>query len=99
MYFALTDTNFVLTVIFFFHLYTCCPLQVTSNAIKNEIEGVALQAIEFWSTICDAELTIVSEAEEAGTRQQQPTRVSGAFAKRALQGLLPLMLECLTQQV
>ena len=71
---------------------------LTGTAITKESENVALQAIEFWSTIAEMEVEIVSENEEAIRKGRPTTRVMGNFAGRALQGLLPLILECLTRQ-
>lgn len=36
------------------------------KAIKEDEQDVALQAVEFWSTICDYELELEEEGEEAG---------------------------------
>lgn len=38
--------------------------QLTLEAIKKDHENVALQAIEFWATICDEEIYIMDEIEE-----------------------------------
>ena len=73
--------------------------QLTGAAIKNEAEDVSMQAIEFWTRIGETELDLIAdaaEAEEAGVAPEQPCL---NIAKRALQPLLPLLLECLTQQV
>lgn len=32
--------------------------------MKNEDERVALQAVEFWSTVCDEEIELANEALE-----------------------------------
>jgi importin subunit beta-1 len=53
-----------------FLYYECLPsfmqfiLDLTANAMKKESEVVQLQAIEFWSTICDVESDIARENEE-----------------------------------
>jgi hypothetical protein len=35
--------------------------------MKNEDERVALQAVEFWSTVCDEEIELANEALEVRT--------------------------------
>ena len=34
---------------------------ITAKAVKTDEEPVALQAIEFWSSICDEEIDILQE--------------------------------------
>jgi hypothetical protein len=38
---------------------------LTVKAIKEDNEEVSLQAVEFWSTLCDYELELEEEGEEA----------------------------------
>lgn len=71
---------------------------LTLEAIKRDDPKVALQAIEFWSTICDEEINIAVENEEAVSMKMNPTRTSQNFIKGALQFLVPLLTECLTRQ-
>eukprot|EP01114_Cavostelium_apophysatum_P022766 TRINITY_DN834_c0_g1_i1.p1 TRINITY_DN834_c0_g1~~TRINITY_DN834_c0_g1_i1.p1 ORF type:complete len:849 (-),score=280.63 TRINITY_DN834_c0_g1_i1:274-2820(-) len=71
---------------------------ITLEAIRKDQEQVALQAVEFWSAICDEEIEIAAEAEEASEMTVQPTRFSQNFIKGALQFLVPLLTECLTRQ-
>ena len=42
----------------------CLLLQLTVIGMKNEEEKVALQAVEFWSTVCDEEAELMYEAQE-----------------------------------
>ena len=41
------------------------PLQISIAAIKSEMDEVALQGIEFWSSVCDEEMDLAIEAVEA----------------------------------
>lgn len=67
--------------------------------MNSEHSGVALQAVEFWSTVCDEELELQEEANEALEIGEQPERVSFDFAKTAAPEILPVLLWMLTQQV
>lgn len=37
---------------------------ITTNINSISVDEVALQGIEFWSNVCDEELTLAAEAEE-----------------------------------
>ncbi|ERM97413.1 hypothetical protein AMTRI_Chr08g166390 [Amborella trichopoda] len=65
------------------NLYT-----LTAKAIRKDEEPVALQAIEFWSSICDEEIELQEEEGEN----------FNGFIKQALPALVPLLLETLTKQ-
>ncbi|CAG8604106.1 16120_t:CDS:10 [Acaulospora morrowiae] len=71
---------------------------LTVLGMKHEDERVALQAVEFWSTVCDEELELMSEAAEAQETGEQPDRLSHNFAKAALPEILPVLLWLLTKQ-
>lgn len=70
---------------------------VTSNAISNEDESVALQAIEFWSTLAEEEIALHDELIDGIT---QTDRQSQNYIQQLCKSnqLLPLLLQCLTQQ-
>jgi len=68
---------------------------LTLKSIREDDESVALQAIEFWSTICDEELDIAFEAEEG---YEEEPRTSHRFILGALSYITPVMTECLTKQ-
>lgn len=75
---------------------------LTTAAIKSEVDEVAQQAIELWSTICDVELEIMEEEyvdPEAPPPSQPapPTRNQG-FIKAAVPHLVPVLLSALTKQ-
>lgn len=76
---------------------------VTANAIKQEKEEVQLQAIEFWSTICDVESDILREHEdlkEAAAQGAAPQqgRMLYKFMVTATPQIVPLLLVGLTKQ-
>ncbi|KAG7612857.1 Importin-beta N-terminal domain [Arabidopsis suecica] len=69
---------------------------ITAKAVREDDESVALQAIEFWSSICDEEIDILEEygGEFAGDSDVP----CFYFTKQALPGLVPLLLETLLKQ-
>jgi len=71
---------------------------LTLESIKKDPQPAALQAIEFWSTICDEEIYLMDEIDEATNSNYQPSVVCHNFVKGALQFLVPLILETLTKQ-
>lgn len=71
---------------------------LTLEAIKKDTDEVALQSVEFWSTICDEELYLLEEAEEAAELKIQPSRQSQNFIRGALKFLVPILTECLLKQ-
>lgn len=68
--------------------------ELTSNAVRDDQEPVALQAIEFWSTICDVEIELQETEGDSGDSEPPHSR----FIEKALQSLVPLLLETLLKQ-
>ncbi|XP_059644028.1 importin subunit beta-1-like [Cornus florida] len=69
--------------------------ELTSNAVKDDEEAVALQAIEFWSSICDEELQLQDfEVPESG----DSAHPHSCFIEKALSSLVPMLLETLLKQ-
>lgn len=69
--------------------------ELTSNAVKGDEEAVALQAVEFWSSICDEELEIQDyEVLESGDSDAPHSQ----FILKALPTLVPMLLETLLKQ-
>ncbi|KAK7399076.1 hypothetical protein VNO78_10251 [Psophocarpus tetragonolobus] len=69
---------------------------ITAKAVKEDEEPVALQAIEFWSSICDEEIDIL---EEYGGDFSADSEVPCFyFIKQALSFLVPMLLETLLKQ-
>lgn len=71
---------------------------ITMEAMKSEVDEIALQGIEFWSTVCDEEVDLAIELSEAAEAGKPPERTSRFYAKGALQYLVPILLATLTKQ-
>ncbi|CAM8989944.1 unnamed protein product [Rhodiola kirilowii] len=69
---------------------------ITAKAVREDDELVALQAIEFWSSICDEEIEILEEYGEEFTGDSDIPCFY--FIKQALPALVPLLLETLLKQ-
>jgi len=74
--------------------------QLTFNSIKTDEEAVALQAIEFWSTLCEEEMELLDEAAECAERgiPVEAGRECVRYVAAALEHLGPLLTETLTKQ-
>jgi importin subunit beta-1 len=73
--------------------YMVTLFQLTTEAIKGDEESVALNAIEFWSTLCEEEMEIMDEVADGITGRTCMNYVSGA-----LPNLGPLLTQTLTRQ-
>lgn len=71
---------------------------ITVDAMKSDEEEIALQGIEFWSSVCDEEIDLALEAAEADETGIQASTFSRYYAKGALQHLVPLVLQKLAEQ-
>jgi len=71
---------------------------ITMDAMKSEVDEVALQGIEFWSNVCDEEVDLQIEATEAMETGRPPEHVSRFYAKGALQFLVPALMQSLCKQ-
>jgi importin subunit beta-1 len=72
--------------------------ELTEHAIRTDTENVALQGIEFWSTICEEEIALIDEAATSQELGISPDRVSKSFVSTALPYLGPSILNCLKLQ-
>ncbi|XP_037583264.1 importin subunit beta-1 [Cebus imitator] len=72
---------------------------ITIEAMKSDIDEVALQGIEFWSNVCDEEMDLAIEASEAAEQGRPPEHTSKFYAKGALQYLVPILTQTLTKQL
>ncbi|KAH9922336.1 ARM repeat-containing protein [Epithele typhae] len=71
---------------------------LTVMGMKHTEEKIALQAIEFWSTVCEVETDLAWEATEATEYGEVPENESKFFAKVALPEIVPVLLDLLTHQ-
>ncbi|KAF5353387.1 hypothetical protein D9756_007847 [Leucocoprinus leucothites] len=71
---------------------------LTVMGMKHSDERVAQQAVEFWSTVCEEEVELAVEAQEALEYGEQPEGESKQFAKIALPEIVPVLLQLLTKQ-
>lgn len=71
---------------------------ITLEAMKSDNDSVSLQGIEFWSNVCDEEIDLAIESQEARNAGQPPEHVSRHYARGALQYLVPHLMEKLTKQ-
>ncbi|CAL9750402.1 unnamed protein product [Musa acuminata subsp. burmannicoides] len=69
---------------------------ITAKAVREDEEPVALQAIEFWSSICDEEIDILDEY--GGDFTADSDIPCYYFIKQALPALVPMLLETLLKQ-
>ncbi|KAJ8019665.1 Importin subunit beta-1 [Holothuria leucospilota] len=71
---------------------------ISVEAMRSQVDEISLQGIEFWSNICDEEMDLTIEKQEAEEAGRQPEHVSRFYAKGALQYLVPILLEILKNQ-
>lgn len=71
---------------------------LTVLGMKNEDEKVSLQAVEFWSTVCEEEIEVALENQEALEIGDKPERECFQFARVALPEVLPVLLQLLCKQ-
>lgn len=71
---------------------------LTVLGMKHDDEKVALQAVEFWSTVCEEEIEVGLENQEAIDVGEQPDRECFQFARVALPEVLPVLLQLLCKQ-
>uniref|UniRef100_A0A7S1T9Y9 Importin N-terminal domain-containing protein n=1 Tax=Compsopogon caeruleus TaxID=31354 RepID=A0A7S1T9Y9_9RHOD len=78
--------------------YITTLFEITVKAIQSDTESVALQAIEFWSTIAEEEALILEDTRIADETGQSVDHVLNRYAHAALPHLCPVIFGCLMQQ-
>ena len=71
---------------------------LTIMGMRNPNLDVATQAVEFWSSVCEEELDIMAEIQDAIEMGEQPERENFNFAKTALGEVLPVILGLMFRQ-
>ncbi|KAF9115410.1 karyopherin beta [Mortierella sp. AM989] len=71
---------------------------LTVQGMKHENERVALQAVEFWSTVCEEEIDLEGARLEAYQNGTEPDVPNYNFAKAALPETLPVLLQLMAKQ-
>jgi len=71
---------------------------ITMEAMKSDVDEIALQGIEFWSNVCDEEVDLAIESSEAQEQGKPPERTSRFYAKGALPYLVPILTQSLAKQ-
>lgn len=66
--------------------------------MKNTENEVALQGIEFWSNVCEEELALGIQEQDAKEQGKAPAVVSRYYAKGAVPHILPILLKTLATQ-
>lgn len=69
------------------------------EAMKSDVDEIALQGIEFWSNVCEEEINLAIEESEATELGETTQNTSFSYAKGALHYLVPILMQKLTQQV
>jgi len=71
---------------------------LTLEAMKSDEDEVAKQAIEFWTTLCEEEIDLIAEADEARELGSTEETACKYYIKGAMGYLIPVLLESMTKQ-
>lgn len=66
--------------------------KITIEAMKSDIDEVALQGIEFWSNVCDEEMDLAIEASEVSLGDEIVGLGGRAVTLAGLWGISPLWI-------
>jgi importin subunit beta-1 len=75
--------------------YVDTLFQLTTQAIKTDDPSVGMQAIEFWSTVCDCETSVLEDI--ADRVENAPTYLK--LVQQAAPLVVPIMLDTLSKQI
>lgn len=67
--------------------------------MKSDIDEIALQGIEFWSNVSEKEVDLALDAAEMAAFNEPALQTSRFYTKSALQHLVPILIQKLSQQV
>ena len=86
---------------FFYHLlapYMEVVYQLTFEAIRTDPRPSALQAIEFWSSICEEEILLNADEKKMRARNERPEQVSANYVLSILGELVELLTSTMCRQ-
>jgi importin subunit beta-1 len=66
--------------------------------MRDSEQRVALQAIEFWSTVCEEEIDLLLEMQEAQDYGEAPERTCHSFARIAVTEIMPVLMDLVKTQ-
>lgn len=66
------------------------------TAMQDANPEVQLQGIEFWSNVCDNEINLINDMEEAQRNKRVPEEQCFFYTRGALDQLVPLVLQLMT---
>ncbi|KAJ3044887.1 karyopherin beta [Rhizophlyctis rosea] len=73
--------------------------RLTLDGMKHENQDVALQAIEFWSTVCEEEMQYLADDEEARAQGiPNPESLNQNFVKKAVEELVNVLWWLMTKK-
>jgi len=78
--------------------YMMTLFSLTTTAIEKDEEKVAMQAIEFWSTLCEEEMELIDETHHCQATGIPVSRPCMNYVKGALERLGPLLTLTMTKQ-
>ncbi|KAF1995750.1 ARM repeat-containing protein [Amniculicola lignicola CBS 123094] len=71
---------------------------LTIQGMKNDEEDVSKLAVEFWCTVCEEEIAIEDDNQQAQAEGSTELRAYFNFARVATQEIVPVLLELLAKQ-
>ncbi|KAJ3161708.1 karyopherin beta [Geranomyces michiganensis] len=78
------------------YIPTLIPISV--NGLRSETEAIAIQAVEFWSTVCEVEADIIAENEAEDDELEMPTRKNLSIGLNHVNGLIEALWFLMTKK-
>mmetsp|Transcript_601 Transcript_601/g.716 ORF Transcript_601/g.716 Transcript_601/m.716 type:complete len:877 (+) Transcript_601:69-2699(+) len=71
----------------------------TFKAIREDVQPVGMQAIEFWTTLCEEEIYLLEEQLEQDMKGEEPSKTCAFYMRKCGKQLCELLLnDCLIKQ-
>lgn len=78
--------------------YMSALFELTTNAIRQDEEPVAVIALEFWNVLAEAEEEMLVEEADLRDQNLPPERQCQRYTFSAVEHVVPLLLEAMTKQ-